>query len=284
MIALIERDPYAAGLGIRVEALTASDARLLVPFQEGNSNPGGALHGGVAASTIAIAASLVGRTGIEDRPGLEHGVVDLAVTYLAAAINEDIVADARVLRRGKELAFVEVDVRTDGGKAIARGLVTHRSGEAGPADRQLRRDPEPAPLPGAELPGFARFFTGAPFMARLGISARLAREGAALVELPWRDGNADVTGALHGGAVAALIDTTGAMASWSLVPLDPRNKASTPAIHVTYHAAARGESVVAEARTLRRNDELFANAVTVRSGSGALVATGTVLYRIVVPA
>jgi uncharacterized protein (TIGR00369 family) len=92
-------------------------------------------------------------------------------------------------------------------------------------------------------------------------------------------------GALHGGAVAALIDTTGAMASWSLVPLDPRNKASTPALHVTHHAPAAGEAVEAEARTLRRTDELFHNTVTVRGAeSGRLVASGTVLYRIVVPA
>jgi uncharacterized protein (TIGR00369 family) len=279
----MSRDLYAEALGVHVDAVDGTGARLRVPFQDGNSNPGGALHGGVAASVIDMAASLVGRAGVEDRPGLEHAVVDLAVTYLAAAINEDVVAEGRLLRRGKELAFVEVDVRTGAGKAIARGLVTHRSGEAGGPDRQLGRDPEPSLEPGT-LPGFARFFTGAPFMARVGIEARAAEDGAALVALPWRAANADAGGALHGGAVAALIDTTGAMASWSLVPLDPRNKASTPALHVTHHAPARDEAVLAEAITLRRNDELFANEVTVRGAdSGRLIATGTVLYRIVVP-
>jgi len=281
----VSAEPYVDGLGVRLEAADGARARLRVPFQEGNSNPGGALHGGVAASVIDVAAALVGRAGAEDRPGLEHGVVDLAVTYLAAAINEDLVAEARVLRRGKELAFVEVDLRTDAGKAIARGLVTHRSGGAGPADRQLRRDPAPFSSPRGELPGFTRFFTTAPFMARLGIEARHAADGMALTSLPWREGNAGAAGALHGGAVAALIDTTGAMASWSLVPLDPRNKASTPALHVTHHTPAAGEAVEAEARTLRRTDELFRNAVTVRGvESGRLIATGTVLYRIVVPA
>ena len=102
--------------------------------------------------------------------------------------------------------------------------------------------------------------------------------------MPFRDGNSNPGGALHGGALAALIDTTGAMASWSLVPLDPRNKASTPALHVTHHTPAAGEAVEAEANTLRRTDELFHNAVTVRGvETGRLIATGTVLYRIVVP-
>jgi uncharacterized protein (TIGR00369 family) len=281
----MKSEPYVDGLGVRVESTDESRARLRVPFQDGNSNPGGALHGGVAASVVDVAAALVGRAGVQERPGLEHAVVDLTVIYLAAAINEDIVAEARVLRRGKELAFVEVDVRTDAGKAIARGLVTHRSGERGAAERQLRRDPPPFATPHGELPGFARFFTSAPFMARLGIAAHYSKEGLALVSLPWRGGNADAGGALHGGAVAALIDTTGAMASWSLVPLDPRNKASTPSLHVIHHAPAAGEAVEAEARTLRRTDELFHNAVTVRGAeSGQLIATGTVLYRIVVPA
>jgi uncharacterized protein (TIGR00369 family) len=279
----MSRDPYAEALGVQVEAADGTAVRLRVAFQEGNSNPGGALHGGVAASVVDVAASLVGRSGVEERSGLEHGVVDMAVTYLAAAINEDIVAEGRLLRRGKELAFVEVDVRTGAGKSIARGLVTHRSGEPGGPDRQLGRDPEPSLEPGA-LPPFARFFTSAAFMARLGIEAQAAEDGTALVALPWRPANADAAGALHGGAVAALIDTTGAMASWSLVPLDPRNKASTPALHVTHHGPARGEGVLAEATTLRRNDELFANEATVRGAdSGRLIATGTVLYRIVVP-
>jgi uncharacterized protein (TIGR00369 family) len=280
----MSRDPYGDALGIEIESVGAERAIVRVPFQSGNSNPGGALHGGVAASVIDVAAALVGRMGADERPGLEHAVVDLAVTYLAAAINEDIAAEARLLRRGKELAFVEVDVRTGAGKAIARGLVTHRSGWSGGADRQLVRDPEPFLEADGALPGFTRIFTTAPFMARLGIEARHATEGSALTVLPWRAANADAAGALHGGAVAALIDTTGAMASWSLVPLDPRNKASTPALHVTHHTPAHGEAVVAEATTLRRNDELFANEVTVRGDeSGRLIATGTVLYRIVVP-
>ena len=278
------RDGYAEELGILVEQVAAEHSRIRVPFRDGNSNPGGALHGGVAASVVDVAAAFVGRAGVEDRRGLEHAVVDLSIAYLAAAINEDIVGEARVLRRGKELAFVEVDVRTGGGKAIARGLVTHRSGEPGGADRQLVREPDRTLEPSAELPGFVLFFTSAPFMARLGIRGLRAEDGVALTALPWNAAHTDAGGSLHGGAVAALIDTTGAMASWSLVPLDPRNKASTPALHVTHHSPARGEEVLADAVTLRRNDELFANQVTVRgAASGRLIATGTVLYRIVVP-
>ena len=61
-----------------------------------------------------------------------------------------------------------------------------------------------------------------------------------------------------------------------------RFKASTVGIHVNHHAPA-GADVVAHARTLRRNNEIFLNQVTVADRrSGALVASGTVTYRIVV--
>ena len=52
---------------------------------------------------------------------------------------------------------------------------------------------------------------------------------------------------------------------------------------MSYHAPAHAD-VVAEARTWRRNDEIFLNQVTVgERDSGRVVATGTVTYRIVVP-
>ncbi|HEV7730823.1 MAG TPA: hotdog fold thioesterase [Candidatus Binatia bacterium] len=278
----MSEDAYTAGLGVRVEHVDGDGARIRVPFQDANSNPGGALHGGVAASMIDIAAVIAARAGTAD--GLGHGVVDLTVDYLAAAIREDVVGTARVLRRGKELAYVAVDVATDAGKAIATGLVTHRSAVAGDPTRQRHDAATPLAPAGGELPSFVRFFTAAPFMARLGLAARVVRDGLAQVALPWQPANTDAAGCLHDGALAALVDTTAAMASWSLVPLDPRNKASTVGLHVCHLAAARDEDVVAQARTLRRNDELFMNVVEVQGVRSARpVAIATVTYRIVVP-
>jgi uncharacterized protein (TIGR00369 family) len=109
------------------------------------------------------------------------------------------------------------------------------------------------------------------------------RDGTARVDMPWAPDNADADGRVHEGAVAALLDTAGAMASWSIVGLDFRYKASTVAIHASFHAPAAGEAVVAHARTLRRANESFLNTVTVSAG-GRTIATGSVTYRIVVPA
>lgn len=277
--------PYHASLGIRVDDVAADRVRLRIPYADANSNPGRALHGGVYASAIDVAGALAARAGVEGANSLDGRTLDLAVCYLAAAIGEDIVAVARVLRRGKELAYVAVEVLNDAGKALASGLVTHRLAPPGPADRELATDPaEGAPSDG-DAPSLARALVAVPFIAGRGMRITHMRDGRARVEMPWKPDNADDRGGVHEGAIAALLDTAGAMASWSLVGLDFRLKASTVGIHVSFHADTGEDGLVAQARTLRRANESFQSAVTVSGAtSGRTIATGSVTYRIVVPA
>jgi uncharacterized protein (TIGR00369 family) len=136
LAAATDATPYHASLGMRVDALDVDRVRLRIPYTDDNSNPGRALHGGVYASAIDAAGVLAAWSGVDDAAALERRTLDLSVCYLAAAIGEDIVADARVLRRGKELAYVAVDVGTDAGKPVATGLVTHRMAPPGAADRE----------------------------------------------------------------------------------------------------------------------------------------------------
>jgi uncharacterized protein (TIGR00369 family) len=276
--------PYAARLGVIVESVAPDRARIRVPYKDENSNPGRALHGGVPASTIGIAGMLAAWSGFGESVH-EAGTLDLSVDYLAAAIGEDIVADAEVLRRGKEIVYSDVDVRNDGGKRIAKGLVTYRALDRPPAgaDRQRRTQADPVPPDGGEVPKLARAIVSVPFIASLGMSIARMTGGHAVLHMPATPDKTDHDGAVHEGALAALIDTTGAMASWSLAGVDLRYKASTVGIHVSYHGPAR-DDVVAEARTWRRNDEIFLNQVTASErGSRRVVATGAVTYRIVVP-
>ena len=58
-----EGSPFNATLGVRVESVEADRVRLRVPFKDENSNPGRALHGGVAASTIGIESRVIPLAG-----------------------------------------------------------------------------------------------------------------------------------------------------------------------------------------------------------------------------
>ena len=289
LAARFESMPYNRRLGVRVEAGSADAVRIRVPYKDENSNPGRALHGGVPASAIDIAGTLAAWAGLEDRPGLRSGTLDLSVDYLAAAIGEDIVAEARVLRRGKEIVYADVEVANDAGKMIAKGLVTHRAidpaAHPGWDARQLVRSPDLPSEGPADVPLLARALVSVPFMARLGMSIDRMADGTATIRMPFLDDNADGEGAVHEGALAALLDTTGAMASWSIVGLDLRHKASTVGIHLSYPGRAVREEVSGYGRTLRRDNEIFLNTVTVVGrSSGQVVATGSVTYRIVVSA
>jgi uncharacterized protein (TIGR00369 family) len=280
-----EAAPYPASLGIRVEALEPDRVRLRIPYADANSNPGRALHGGVYASAIDVAGALLARAGIAVAPAVESRTLDLSVCYLAAAIGEDVVAEGQCLRRGKELAYVAVDVRNDAGKALASGLVTHRV--APPAAPERRHTPHPGgerPADG-EVPPLARALVAVPFIAGRGMRITRMHAREAVGAMPWKPENGADGEHVHEGAVAALLDTAGAMASWSLVGLDFRYKASTVGIHASFHAAAGPRTVVAHARTLGRTDESFANTVTVwELAPDRVIATGSVTYRIVVPA
>ena len=277
--------PYHMSLGMRVDALTPDGARLRIPYADANSNPGRALHGGVYASAIDVAGALAAQAGVDDAPARDRRTLDLSVAYLAAAIGEDIVADARVLRRGKELAYASVDVHNDAGKMLATGLVTHRMAPEGPAERERILAPDTTPPVAAAIPDLARAIMGVPFIAGRGMRITHMHEGRSRVVMPWAPGNASADDTVHEGGVAALLDTAGAMASWSVVGIDFRYKASTVGIHVSFHASAHAEDIVADARTLRRANESFSSTVAVWGAtSGRTIATGSVTYRIVVPA
>jgi len=278
--------PYAASVGASVEEIAAERVRIAVPFRDDNANPGGALHGGVYASTIDIAAAIAAQGAFCPAPDpLEAWTLDLSVVYLSAAINEAIAAEARVLRRGKEIVSCEVEVRTASGKPVARGLSTVRVvPQAGaPAHALIGRVPEEEPGAAAsEPPKIARMMMSVPFIAKQGMKVDRVADGHAVLRMPWRDALADADGAVHEGALAALLDTAGATAAWSVAGFDLRFKASTVAIHLNVHDRARGEDVVARAETIRRRDEIFLNRVAIAAtASRRQIATGSVTYRIV---
>lgn len=275
----VEDSPYSQAIGVELEALDADHARLKLPYRDENSNPGQALHGGCAASLGAIAGQAIARVTLGAGSGPWH-TAQMQVAYLAAAIAEDIVADARLLRRGKELCFVEVDIQTAAGKPIARTLNTVRGRFGAPAL-------EPASSAGDHGeadPGEMGPHIGlVPFIGNRGITVQHMTGGTSRLVMPWQEGNADLDGGTHEGAMLALLDTTGAMASWA--ESGPgRYKASTPSLQLQGVGPTPGEDLVAYGRCVQRDREMFWSDVEVVSASDSRVrARGTVLYRILAP-
>jgi uncharacterized protein (TIGR00369 family) len=273
----IEGSPYSRALGVRLEDLGAGHARLRLPFAESNTNPGQVLHGGVAASLCAVGAQAVARAMLGPESGPWH-TAGLQVGYLAAAKAQDVVAEARLLREGKEVCFVEVDVATDDGKPIAHAtsIVRARFG-AEPALLPAAPGDHGGVDPGAMGPHIGRI----PFIAGRGIAVEHMSGGTSRLVMPFREANADESGGVHEGALLALLDTTGAMASWAVTGPGPF-KASTPALQAQLLAPAPGGDLVAYGRNAARDGGFFWSDVEVAAVSdGRVVARGTVVYRIV---
>jgi uncharacterized protein (TIGR00369 family) len=281
--------PYVRRLGVEVASVAEDRVELALPFREANTNPPGkALHGGVNASLIACAGALAAELGLDPKLEYESGVVDLSVVYLAAAIGEDVRAEGRVLRRGREIVFAEGRVTNAAGRLLAQGLVTHRAVPREEAERAAREDPAPERIDPAAFvtvpyePGpMGRSLGRAPFMGSI-LSIDHMAGGRAVLSMDAKPELLDAAGSHHPGALAALLDSAGAMASWSLVPLG-MHKAMTPGIQIAYVAPSKGERVVALARNLGKHVETFSNRVEiVGATSGRLIAHGLLTYRIVV--
>src|SRR4051812_24185119 len=137
----VENSDYGRALGVRLVEATDTGARLELPFQEANSNPGGALHGGCAASLGLIGGMVVAHAVLGDAMAPFH-TPSCQVSYLAAAINEDVVATTELARRGKAMCFTETTVSTAEGKPIARiaSVVRGRAGAPGPNLTAARGD------------------------------------------------------------------------------------------------------------------------------------------------
>jgi uncharacterized protein (TIGR00369 family) len=275
----VEESPFGNALGVRAESIDAESARLTLAFREDNSNGDKALHGGVAASMIGLASQAVARAALGEDSGPWHTVA-IQVGYLAAALGESITSRARLLRRGKELAYTEVVVTSESGREVARGLTTVRG----------RFDDPPVDLPeaagdagGSDKGPMGPFIHKVPYHGKLGIRAEHMAGGVARLVMPWQDSNADASGGVHEGAVLGLIDTTGAMAGWAETG-PGRYKASTPGIQARFLAPPDRSDLVGSGRVrLRDREILLADVEISRKSDRRLVAQGTVNYRIVTP-
>ncbi len=269
--------PYARALGVRLESLGEGTARLRLPYADHNANPGQALHGGCAASLAAIGAQTVSRAALGSDTG-PFVTAGLHVNYLAAAIGEDVVADAELERRGKGLCFAHVRVATAEGKAIAQATAAVRArGGAATAEPARSSGDDGAAEPGPMGAGVEKLG----FIAARGIKVEHMSGGTSRLVMPPLAANEDWEGATHEGAVLALLDTAGAMASWGLHGIG-RYKASTPSIQAQVLAPAPAAELIAYGRVAQRDGEIFWTDVEIATASGGhIVARGTVLYRIV---
>jgi uncharacterized protein (TIGR00369 family) len=124
----LDGEAFCRWFGLRFEEIRLGYARLRLPHRAELNQGGGVIHGGAIASaidTVVIGAIL---STLAERPR-RLATIDLHVHFLDAVRDEDVIAEARVRRRGKAVVFVEVDARTPTNREIAHGEVACRISE-----------------------------------------------------------------------------------------------------------------------------------------------------------
>jgi uncharacterized protein (TIGR00369 family) len=118
-------EPFFTLLGLEIEDMRPDFCRMRLPFRPALRTAGEVVHGGAIASLIDSAGVVAVWSNVP--PEITRGATaSMTVNYLAAAEGTDLAAEARVVRRGRSVVFVEVDVSPPGGELVARGTLVYK--------------------------------------------------------------------------------------------------------------------------------------------------------------
>jgi len=114
-------------LGVLVDDAGEGWVRLRVPVKDGLRNAAAApVHGGVLSALVDMAiGGALGTTHDNAGGGVGQTTLDMNVSFLAAAGDGDLVAEGRLLRRGRTIAFGEARISDGAGKLVAVGRATY---------------------------------------------------------------------------------------------------------------------------------------------------------------
>ncbi|GHO58320.1 PaaI family thioesterase [Ktedonobacter robiniae] len=120
--------PYVGYLDMRIVEMGDGIATVELPYREELVTAESVVHGGAVASLIDV-AGMVAAWASDDIPTNQRGsTVSLTVNYLAPAEKSNLLATARVLRRGRSLVYLDIEVANEAGNIVAKGLATYKLG------------------------------------------------------------------------------------------------------------------------------------------------------------
>lgn len=123
-------------------------------------------------------------------------------------------------------------------------------------------------------------FARVPFPRLLGLRLEALGRGACRMSVELRDDLRQRYGVMHGGVIAALVDTAVAYAIYPGVP--PGREITTVEMKISFLSSVReGGRAVAEARLLRLGRTLAVCACDVHDGAGKAVAAALATYMVI---
>ena len=116
--------PFVTHLKIQTEELGEGSARLSLPIEPHLTNSLGTAHGGVIMSLLDVALCTAARTLHPDSIGVI--TIDLSASFIGGASGARLFVDARVLKDGRTMSFVEAEAKNADGSLVAKAIATVR--------------------------------------------------------------------------------------------------------------------------------------------------------------
>jgi uncharacterized protein (TIGR00369 family) len=134
-----------------------------------------------------------------------------------------------------------------------------------------------APTTGTDL--IQQWLPASPFVGALDLQLEDIGDGTASVRMPYDPERTTYGDVVHGGAIAALVDTAATITAWAGAPLPDQMRGATVSLSLEYVDGARGEDLVASGRVVRRGRTLCFCEVDVKGEDDRTVAKALATYK-----
>ena len=116
--------PFVQHLKIVTEELGEGTARLSLPVEPEFTNSLGTVHGGVIVSLLDVALCTAARTLHPESIGVI--TIDSSTSFIGGGSGARLLAEARVLKDGRSMSFVEGEAKNADGSLVAKAIATVR--------------------------------------------------------------------------------------------------------------------------------------------------------------
>jgi uncharacterized protein (TIGR00369 family) len=120
------RSPLALKLGMELQSADRGQAQSALAYDKTNTTVGNIVHGGAILSLADSAATAAIWSLVEDPENYRGLTIDLSLSFVSAARGADLLANARVLKRGRSICYCDVEVLTTFGELIAKAKVVYK--------------------------------------------------------------------------------------------------------------------------------------------------------------
>jgi len=124
----LPQSPFVQVLGVELDEIRDGWCRLRLPFRPELTTVGEMVHGAAIAGFIDVAAMVTSWAGAPIPEKLRGVTTSMALEFIESANAEDIFAEGTLLRRGRTLNNVDVEITTADGRLVAKAIATYKVG------------------------------------------------------------------------------------------------------------------------------------------------------------